>query len=124
STLFRLVDWLRARPGQAVELHGYADPATEAAFHEAVALERAEAVKAFLVDQGVEPERVVVRAFGMRRPVAGNTFDGRRENRRVSFHLPAGAMLASATITAAAEPAPPLPAGGLDPSAGGWTLVL
>lgn len=140
SILFRLVDWLRARPGQPVELRGYADPAKETAFHDEIARERAEAVRTFLVDQGIAPGQLTIRSMGMADPVGAlDAFEGRRANRRVAFFIPVARPQpapappaprlspspASEAIPAHPDdpPSAPLP-GGLDPASGGWTIVV
>jgi hypothetical protein len=49
---------------------------------------RSEAVRAYLIKQGVEPERLEARGFGETVPVADNkTANGRAENRRVEFRI-------------------------------------
>lgn len=50
---------------------------------------RAKAVRAYLVEKGVEPARLETKGFGPSRPVADNkTEKGREENRRVEFVIP------------------------------------
>lgn len=50
---------------------------------------RAEAVRAYLIKQGVEPARLEAKGFGSARPIADNaTPKGRDENRRVEFVIP------------------------------------
>ncbi len=52
----------------------------------ALSLKRAEAVKRYLVDNGVPASRLAVRGYGAERPVATNeTPEGRAANRRVEF---------------------------------------
>lgn len=49
---------------------------------------RAEAVKQFLIDSGVEPDRIKLVSHGERKPVATNrTPEGRAKNRRVTLKL-------------------------------------
>ena len=46
--------------------------------------QRADAVRDFLVANGIDPERIKVQGYGEAKPVASNTNEaGRRENRRV-----------------------------------------
>ena len=48
--------------------------------------QRAQAVMDYLVDQGIEPDRLVVEAFGETSPVATNETElGRQRNRRVEI---------------------------------------
>ena len=44
---------------------------------------RADAVKAYLVSQGINPARIVTHGYGASNPIASNaTAEGRAENRR------------------------------------------
>jgi outer membrane protein OmpA-like peptidoglycan-associated protein len=48
--------------------------------------QRAEVVKGWLVEHGVDPTRLTTRGFGASRPLASNsTEDGRAQNRRVEI---------------------------------------
>jgi outer membrane protein OmpA-like peptidoglycan-associated protein len=50
---------------------------------------RAEAVRTYLVDKGVGPDRLAAKGFGASRPIADNaTAKGREDNRRVEFVIP------------------------------------
>lgn len=126
AALLRLADTLRAHPGMVVALHGHADPATETAFGDPLARERAETVFSFLLDQGVPAEALTLFAVGTRRPVGGDTFEGRRRNRRVAFVLPSPppARPAATATPRAQQPGPLPPAAPIDPADGGWTVVV
>jgi len=51
-------------------------------------LARAEAVKAYLVQRGIEGARIQTVGHGADLPLADNTTeDGRRKNRRIEFHI-------------------------------------
>ncbi len=51
-----------------------------------LSLARAQAVRAFLAQQGVDPSRMVAEGYGPDRPIAPNTTRaGRAENRRVEL---------------------------------------
>lgn len=53
-----------------------------------LSIDRAEAARAWLIEAGVEPERVVAVGYGEERPIGDNsTSDGRAVNRRVEFLL-------------------------------------
>ena len=50
--------------------------------------ERAEAVRAALIERGVPAERLVARGYGVLRPIAPDTdADSRARNRRVEFRV-------------------------------------
>lgn len=49
---------------------------------------RADAVRSYLVGQGVAAGRLLAKGYGEERPIASNrTAEGRRKNRRMEFHL-------------------------------------
>ena len=49
---------------------------------------RAESVKRFLVDQGVDETHLIIKFFGETDPIAdNNTADGRQKNRRVEMKV-------------------------------------
>ncbi len=67
---------------------GHADSTGSAALNERLSLARAEAVKKFLVDKGVEPNRIYTEGKGSRQPIADNkTAQGRQQNRRVEIEI-------------------------------------
>ena len=52
---------------------------------------RAFALKAFLINQGVESNRIDTEWFGQTKPIASNeTSDGRQKNRRVEMTIITG----------------------------------
>jgi len=77
---------LRGGAGKTVELDGYASSEGTAAHNMKLSKDRAESVKTYLVNSGVEARRVKVKAYGETHPIADNsTEDGRVQNRRVEF---------------------------------------
>ncbi|MDZ4370783.1 MAG: OmpA family protein [Phenylobacterium sp.] len=93
ETLARLI---QASGGDdAISIEGYTDSHGEEAYNLALSQRRAEAVKAFLVQQGVAEDRLRTVGLGEQRPVAPNARpdgsddeDGRQRNRRVEVILP------------------------------------
>ena len=67
---------------------GHADRFGTDAYNQKLSEKRAEAVKAYLVSKGVEPNRVYTEGKGEKQPVASNkTKDGRAKNRRVEIEV-------------------------------------
>lgn len=69
-----------------VEVGGHTDSVGDATKNEALSQRRAEAVKEFLVKEGVEAKRLSTRGYGASKPADTNdTPAGRANNRRVTF---------------------------------------
>ncbi|MDJ0785708.1 MAG: OmpA family protein [Myxococcota bacterium] len=67
-------------------IEGHTDSVGGAEYNQALSVRRAEAVRNFLIDQGVAPERLQAVGEGEDAPVASNdSGDGRQRNRRVEF---------------------------------------
>ncbi|MEO6979560.1 MAG: OmpA family protein [Mucilaginibacter sp.] len=70
-----------------VTLAGYASSEGTAAHNMRLSKDRANSVKTYLVNSGVDAKRVKVKGFGETHPIADNsTEEGRVANRRVEFH--------------------------------------
>lgn len=79
---------LRDNPTARVRVVGHTDNVGELRTNEALALARAEAVKALLVARGIAEDRLVAEGAGMSAPIATNvTAEGRARNRRVEFRV-------------------------------------
>ena len=67
---------------------GHTDSIGSDAYNQKLSVRRAEAVKAYLVSRGVEPNRIYTEGKGEKQPVASNkTKDGRQKNRRVEIEV-------------------------------------
>jgi len=77
---------LVANPEVKVEVGGHTDNTGPRTLNERLSTERADAVKAFLVEHGVEADRLTVKGYAWDQPVASNkTASGRAQNRRVEL---------------------------------------
>lgn len=71
-----------------VEVAGHTDDGGPDDYNLDLSTRRADAVRSFLVELGVAPERLVARGYGETRPIDTNTEDeGRATNRRVEFDI-------------------------------------
>ena len=81
-----LSDW----PEAEVEIAGHTDSSGEEAYNQALSEKRAEAVKAYLLENfpKLRKKNLKTVGYGEKRPEASNgTAEGRRTNRRVEFRI-------------------------------------
>jgi len=79
---------LRDHPSRDIEVDGFTDSRGSASTNSALSLARAQAVREYLVSNGVPSDRIRAQGFGPDRPVADNTSpEGRANNRRVEIVL-------------------------------------
>jgi outer membrane protein OmpA-like peptidoglycan-associated protein len=71
-----------------VEIGGHTDSLGDAAVNRTLSQKRAEAVRAYLLEKGVEESRLEAKGYGEEKPVEPNTTaQGRESNRRVEFSI-------------------------------------
>ena len=74
--------------GTVVEIAGYTDNVGDPAANVQLSQQRAEAVRATLIQAGVDPNMLVARGYGSANPVGGNdTLEGRFRNRRIEYRV-------------------------------------
>lgn len=79
---------LRGAPDRRTSVEGYTDTDGDEAANQLLSQDRADAVRAFLVSQGVAADKVSAIGYGESRPIATNdTVEGRANNRRVEIVL-------------------------------------
>jgi len=78
----------RGYPTLGIEVHGHTDPFGTNQVNTDLSLERAVAVKAYLVDHGIASGRILTFGHGANQPIASNNSpEGRAKNRRIEFRL-------------------------------------
>jgi OOP family OmpA-OmpF porin len=71
----------------AVRIDGHTDSVGSEEYNRTLSERRADAVRRFLGDAGIDPDRLSVRGLGESGPIATNeTEEGRALNRRVELH--------------------------------------
>lgn len=84
--LDKIVGILKSRPELHVNIHGHTDSIGTKEYNEALSLKRANAVKTYLMDRGIDGNRLFCKGFGSSNPaVSNNTAEGRALNRRVEL---------------------------------------
>ena len=75
-----------APTGTVLEIGGYTDNVGNPTANQRLSQQRAEAVRRFLVDKGVNPDSLVAKGYGDSNPIASNdTEDGKFKNRRIEY---------------------------------------
>ena len=73
---------------QVVQIEGHTDTVGDEKENLLLSQQRAESVRAYLISQGIDGNRLTARGFGQRVPVVGNDSEmGRLQNRRVEFRI-------------------------------------
>lgn len=79
---------LKANPEVRIRVDGHTDSDGSAAYNRALSLRRAEAVRDYLVAQGLDADRFEVEGFGESKPIAPNdSAANKRRNRRVELTI-------------------------------------
>jgi outer membrane protein OmpA-like peptidoglycan-associated protein len=88
DTLYNVAQTLREYESTTVDVAGHADSDGSDEYNMALSQRRADAVSQILVQNGVQPVRVVAVGYGESRPIADNaTAAGKAQNRRVEIKL-------------------------------------
>ncbi len=75
-------------PNMVVEISGHTDNVGSRKYNANLSAQRAESVKQYLVQKGVDPARIQTKGYGFDRPIASNkTEEGRAKNRRIEFKV-------------------------------------
>ena len=103
---------LQAYPGLKLQVEGYTDSVGSDQMNQKLSENRADAVRQFLISQGVQQNNITSTGYGKNNPVADNsTSKGRAQNRRVQLVVSGDAIgvKESAPEADTAAPAPPQP---------------
>jgi len=77
--------------GTVIEIGGYTDATGDPAANLQLSQQRADAVRAALIQAGVDPGMLVAKGYGSASPVAGNdSLEGRLRNRRIEYRVMKG----------------------------------
>lgn len=86
--LDQAVDTLKLNTDLEVEVAGHTDSSGAASYNQQLSQQRAEAVRDYLVSNGIAAARLGARGYGETQPVASNdTREGRAKNRRVTLRI-------------------------------------
>ena len=84
--LNEVVTILKMNPETKVEIEGHTDNVGTAEYNQRLSEERAKVIMDYLVENGIDAERLSQKGYGVTQPVASNeTEEGRAKNRRVEL---------------------------------------
>ena len=88
NDLERVIQLLTENPTMIIEIGGHTDNQGSYLLNLDLSKKRAEVVKNYLIDQGVDKNRVTSKGYGPTQPIASNASeDTRKLNRRVEFKV-------------------------------------
>ena len=88
DTLDHIIDLVANHPIATVTVTGYTDSHGDKLYNVMLSAERANRVKAYLVEKGVPEAKITVHGRGPENPIESNaTLEGRKKNRRVEIEL-------------------------------------
>lgn len=84
--LGELIALMNEYPSMKIEIHGHTDSRADDDYNEKLSKNRTKSVYEYLVQNGIDKERMKYIGFGEKKPIADNdTPEGRQLNRRVEF---------------------------------------
>ena len=100
---------VQSHPGLNLQIEGYTDSTGTMEFNQKLSEQRANAVRDFLLTQGVNTNNMTAVGYGVNYPVASNdTASGRKLNRRVELVV-SGEVIGVKIGTPPSQQAPPMP---------------
>jgi peptidoglycan-associated lipoprotein len=86
EVLKKNAEWMKANPKARVEVEGHCDDIGSAEYNLALGAKRAQAARAFLIEQGVSADRLVTISYGKEAPACFEASEECRvQNRRARF---------------------------------------
>ncbi|WPP51340.1 OmpA family protein [Catalinimonas niigatensis] len=86
--LNKVASFLRDNPEIRITINGHTDNQGSAEYNLELSSKRAKAVYDYLVQAGIDQERLQSRGYGQSKPVTSNdTEEGRQKNRRIAFEI-------------------------------------
>lgn len=86
--LKELLDYLKLKPNKRVEIGGHTDSDGDETANYQLSQDRANAIKKYLIDNGIKSSRLIAKGYGETSPVADNsTSQGKAKNRRTEVRF-------------------------------------
>jgi cytochrome c oxidase subunit 2 len=86
--LDNVISVLKEKPELRIEVSGHTDNTGDASENLQLSIDRANVVRDYLLNEGIDGSRMLAKGYGQTSPVADNaTEEGRQENRRTEFKI-------------------------------------
>ncbi|MFM1899413.1 MAG: hypothetical protein RL577_1653, partial [Bacteroidota bacterium] len=86
--LARVMDWLNQNPKVHIEISGHTDSEGSDDYNLELSNRRAGTVARYLIEQGMNAQRIQFKGYGETQPIASNeTESGRAKNRRIEMKI-------------------------------------
>ncbi|CAM3483282.1 OmpA family protein [Aquirufa ecclesiirivi] len=88
TSLIKLVKFLNENPQQKIEIRGHTDEVGQAKSNQILSEKRANTIKTYLVNQGIDASRILTKGLSFLKPkIATNQTEARKWNRRIEIVL-------------------------------------
>jgi outer membrane protein OmpA-like peptidoglycan-associated protein len=88
AALDKLYSMLKNKPGFFIQISGHTDNKASHEYNYVLSEARAVAVVQYLIDKGLDKNKLIAKGFGETRPIASNEGEaGRQRNRRIEFMI-------------------------------------
>ncbi|MDD4602953.1 MAG: OmpA family protein [Bacteroidales bacterium] len=88
KALLELAEVLKLKPRMEIEIAGHTDNVGSSESNIKLSADRAEAVRIYLINKGINGNRIVAKGYGETQPVAdNNTEEGKQQNRRTEVRI-------------------------------------
>ncbi len=88
NILDRMIESLKRNANTRLEVRGHTDSTGKREHNMKLSMRRADAVRDYMIKNGISPERLLSKGFGPDKPIAENSGEeGRRKNRRTEFFV-------------------------------------
>ena len=79
---------MQKNPTLRIEISGHTDNVGKDDYNMTLSENRAKSVRQWLIDKGINTQRIVAKGYGKTKPIADNsTEEGRQQNRRTEFKI-------------------------------------
>lgn len=88
AELQTMLELMQKNPTLRIEISGHTDNVGKDDYNMTLSENRAKSVRQWLIDKGINTQRIVAKGYGKTKPIADNsTEEGRQQNRRTEFKI-------------------------------------